>query len=233
MRHSAGRPRLRIDCCPARKVSFLDGNLVGWGEITGRDTDLFPLQDVHFIELRPVRDAVDLVAELAHFLRDGFAVADGVRSVGCLDGQDIAPLQHVVDLAHGPVRDLDHGNTVHGVHGGPVQAPDHLPNLFGNGETCRIVGRTIDAIAGCELFRRFRLLSGRNIEHTTGVHRSKIVLNDQGHEKSSRKAASCNSYRTIQLNFNIMQLYVAFLFCCLNMIFNCRSVSSGTRTGML
>ena len=116
--------------------------------VGNRNLNGLSLQHIGLVELRPVGNAVDFIAELVHLILNRSPVTVRIGPVRRLYGQNIPPLEHLVNFIHGAVGYLHHGTAIHGVIGTPVKSPGKLSHFLRNGKTGSIVRRPVDPVSG-------------------------------------------------------------------------------------
>ncbi|MNY31288.1 hypothetical protein D3C86_1654460 [compost metagenome] len=137
------------------------------------------------VELGRGRNPVDLRTELLEFGVDGLTVRTRQRVVGSLNREFAHPLKDGFRLDQGALGGLKQRDAVLSVARRLVKAPHLRVHLLGDGQTGRVVRRTVDPKTRREPLERLREGSVVHGELTVSVESTNVSVNPKSHGNSS------------------------------------------------
>src|SRR4051812_44290154 len=137
------------------------------------------------VELRLRGDVLDLGAERGDLGEDRVAVVQAQGAVLELHTQVADTLQHRGDLVEGTLSRLDERDAVLGVALRLIDAADLRTHLLADREAGRVIGGTVDAVAGGKLLHRLGSVRRDRHQVAMRVERLDVVLNTKAHDQLS------------------------------------------------
>src|SRR3954452_8073938 len=146
-----------------------------------RDRPAGAVEQLDAVEVGAVADALDLALELSSLGGDRRLVGRGECAVLELDGELTHALEHRVHLVQRTLGRLHEADGVLRVALGLRETADLTTKLLADGESSRVVGRTVDAVAGAQALHGLARTIARGGKLAVGVEGLDVAVDAKGH----------------------------------------------------
>ena len=133
------------------------------------------------VELQAGCDVVDFFQQLVDFELDLLAVGFGQGAVGSLVGQHVQTLQHRMNFGQRAFSRLNEGDAVLRVADRLIVPADLIAHFLRDGQTCCVVSRAVDPVAGRQLLHHFTHLGVVEPKVAMGVDGAHVGVDEHRH----------------------------------------------------